>query len=286
MKTMMFPGRALAALSLLAGALATVITVSGPVRAANAANDDLSSRIYGNGKATLRWPGEDDNSASGYSGSYDSRYSSVFQGTVSRVRSRDYFDFRASDGHTYRVISDDDDGYFNVRAGERVEVRGSLTQGVIIASRVREIGSDYGYRQVDFPATVISVSSFSRLTVRGDNGRTYTIDARYRLPYNLSAGDYVRITGTWDGSTVNADQITVLREGYDGGGYGDRSVDFPGVVTSVDRYRDTLRVQGENGVTYTVTYTGADQFSTWDKVRVVGTFDGYSVRASAVYRRY
>ena len=284
MKTTVFRGRVLAA-CLLASALATLSGV-----ALAATNEELSARVYGSGKATLRYP--DDNRLDSRYGASQAAYCgserlTYVHGTVSRVRLRDYFELRASDGRTYRVVSHDGDEDFNVSSSDRVEVRGHIVHDVIVAHGVRETGYGYDDRQVDFPATVTSLGGYYRLTVRGDNGRTYTIDARSRLPYNLSVGDYVRISGTWNGSTVTAEQIVVLRDGYgDGGGYGDRYVDFPGTVSEVDRYRNTLRVRGENGVTYPVSYTGADQFERGDRVRVVGTFDGYAVRASAVYRRW
>lgn len=293
----------------LAGALLIVSALSTFATPTIAADKDLSEQIYGRGKATLRWPDEDNRqdvrqesrqesrqdsrqdsrSSSGYPEYYGGERLTTFNGTVSRVRSRDYFDFRSSDGCTYRVIARDNNDSFNVSTGSRVEVRGFVTSDIIIASRVRESGGGgYGNYQVDFPGVVSSVSGSYRFSVRGDNGRTYTIDSRRRLPNNLSNGDYVRIIGTWNYNAVAAEQVIVLRDGYgggNGGGYGNRPVDFPATVIDVDRYRNTLRVRGENGVTYTVTYTGSDNLRTGERVRVVGYSDGATVRATAIYRR-
>jgi hypothetical protein len=253
----------------------------------------LSSQIYNSGKAALSYPDEDERSetlsserrsASGYYGGYDT----TWRGFVSRVRARDYFDFRASDGRTYRVIGEDDNDRFDVTTGQSVEVRGTLTRDVIIASRVRNASSGWGNRGVDFPGWVTSVNGYNRFTVRADNGRTYSIDSRSRLPYSLSAGDYVRIIGTSSYGSVTASQVIILRDdsGYGGGNYGNRAVDFPGTVVSVDRYRNTLSVRGENGITYTVTTNDANRFNVRDVVRVVGYFDGYTVRATSVTRRW
>lgn len=254
-----------------------------PALADERANRALSEKIYGAGKATLLWPddGETGNSAPEYA---NGRYLSAYEGLVSRVRARDYFDFRAVDSRTYRVIAQDDNTRWDISTNQRVRVRGHLTGDILIANSVHSVG-DGGNRRVDFPGTVISIIGVSRLTIRGDNNRTYTIDARNRLPYGLSASDYVRIEGNWDGYSVIAQRITILSDGYNSGGTSDRYVDFPGVITDVDRERNTLSVRGENGITYTVSYNGNDRFAAWERVRVVGYFDGYNVRATSVTRR-
>lgn len=276
----------------IAGSLVLVGTLACFSSAVRAADSDISSKIYGSGKATLRWPNDENRSVSAQPEYYNGERLSYFEGTVSRVLARDYFELRSSDGHNYRVIWYEDGSTFNLSPGARVEVSGQLSHDLIIAHRYRDIGYGYGNRQVDFPATVNSVSGYSRVTVRAENGRTYTIDTRGRLPYNLSTGDYVRVIGTWNGSTVSADQIVILRDGYSGGyggGYNGGSgsqVDFPGIVTNVDRYRNTLNVRGENGVTYSVSYDGANRLGLGERVRVVGYFDGYTVRATSVSQRY
>ncbi len=289
MKTMVLRRRFAAAV-LLASTLAGF---NGSVRAAER-DSEISSRVYGSGKATLRWPDDENRYGSAQTEYYNGERLSYFQGSVTRVWARDYFELRATDGRSYRVVWHDDGGNFNLSLGARVEVSGRVSRDLLIAHRYRNLGNDgygYGNRQVDFPATVSSVSNYSRLTVRGDNGRTYTVDARSRLPYSLSAGAYVRIVGTWNGSTIAADQIVVLRDGYNGGyggGYGGNygsQVDFPGLVSNIDRYRGTLSVRGENGATYNVTYNGADRFGLGERVRVVGYFDGQTVRATSVSRR-
>ena len=283
--------RNIAATLLLAGVLAPL---GGAVRAADS-DSEISSRIYGSGKATMRWPEDENRYSSAQPEYHNGERLSYLQGTVSRVWARDYIELRATDGRSYRVVWYQDGGNFNLSTGARVEVTGRVTGDLVVAHRYRDAGYGYGNRQVDFPATVNSISNYSRLSVRGDNGRTYTVEARGRLPYSLSTGDYVRVVGSWNGSTVSADQIIVLRDGYNSGyggghsgGYGSgygNSVDFPGIVTSLDRYRNTLSVRGENGVTYSVSYAGADRFGLGERVRVVGTFDGYTVRANSVSRR-
>ena len=258
-----------------------------PVMADERGNRALSDKIYGPDKATLLWPGDNEasneerNVAPEYA---NGRYLSSYEGTVSRVRSRDYFDFRSDDGRDYRVVGHDDNARFDVTTNQRVVVRGYLTQDILVAYNVRPVG--YGSNsKVDFPGTVSSITGVARLTVRGDNGRTYTIDSRYRLPYGISAGDYIRIAGAWDGSSVIANQITILGRGSGSGGSSDRYVDFPGIVSSVDHYRNTISVRGENGITYTVNYNDNDRFDTLDRVRVIGYFDGYNVRATSITRR-
>lgn len=266
----------------------TFIVMLLPALANEKSDKALADNIYGAGKATLVWPGDETAATSTpYSDDYATslRYGSRFTGTVERVRANDYFDLRASDGRTYRVIGSDNNDRFDVGYGQRVEVQGSLSQDIIIATRVRRDGGGGSQNwRVDFPATVYSVSGFNRLTVRASNGGRYTIESRYRLPQSLSYGDFVRIVGTWNGTVVNAEQITVLR---DDSGYGsrDRNVDFPGIVTFVDNTRNALSLRGDNGITYTVSYNNADKFTQNERVRVIGSFDGYTVRATSVSRR-
>lgn len=256
-----------------------------PVMADERSNRALSEKIYGPDKATLLWPDDNELSSTSAAPEYaNGRYLSSYEGTVSRVRSRDYFDFRSDDGRVYRVVGHDDNARFDVTANQRVVVRGYVTQDILVAYSVRPV-SYGGNSQVDFPGTVSSITGVARLIVRGDNGRTYTIDARYRLPYGISAGDYIRIAGAWDGTSVIANQITILGRGSGSGGSSDRYVDFPGTITEVDRYRNTLSVRGENGITYTVTYNDNDRFDTLDRVRIIGYFDGYNVRATSITRR-
>jgi hypothetical protein len=251
-----------------------------PVMADERTNRALSEKIYGPNKAALLWPSDNEveNMAPEYS---NGRYVNSYEGTVSRVRSRDYFDFRSDDGHIYRVVGQDENTRFDVTANQRVLVRGYLTQDILVAFSVRPVGYG-GNSEVDFPGTVTAINGVARLSVRGDNGRTYTIDARYRLPYGISAGDYIRIAGTWDGISVVANQITILGHGSSSGGSGDRYVDFPGTVTDIDQYRNTISVRGENGITYTVNYNGDGRFDWGEQVRVTGYFDGYNVRATSV----
>ena len=252
-----------------------------PALADERANRAASEKIYGTGKAPLLWPDDEVEEANAAPEYVNGRYLSSYQGVVTRVRARDYFDFRASDGRSYRVIAQDENAFFDVTTNQRVRVRGQLTGDIFIASSVRPLG--YGNdRRVDFPGTVASITGVSRFTVRGDNNRTYTVDARWRLPYGLSAGDYVRIEGNWDGNNVIAREITILSNGYNSGGSSDRYVDFPGSVTNIERYRNTLSVRGDNGITYTVNYDGNNRFNTGERVRVVGYFDGYNVRATSV----
>lgn len=271
----------MAALVIAANALLIAIL---PVMANDRANQALSEKIYGQNKATLLWPGETTQRLADDAPEYlHGRSLTNYYGTVSRVRSRDYFDLRTDDGRIFRVVGQDDYARFDVTANQRVRVRGYLTQDILVAASVTRVEYDGNYR-VDFPGTVYSINGVSRLTVRGDNGRTYEVDARSRLPYGISAGDYLRITGSWDGISVIASDITILNHDRGSSGSSNRYVDFPGQVTNVDRYRNTISVRGDNGITYTVFYNGSN-FAWGDRVRVTGYFDGYSVRANSVSRR-
>jgi translation initiation factor IF-1 len=59
---------------------------------------------------------------------------------------------------------------------------------------------------VSFPATVVSANA-TRLIVRGENGRQYTVLGRNSFNENIDAGDRVRVIGRARNSTVLADRV-------------------------------------------------------------------------------
>ena len=143
---------------------------------------------------------------------------------------------------------------------------------------------DGEFRSINFSGTVVSLSSRYRLTVRGDNGRTYDVSSRTRLSTSINRGDRVRVTGSADGRLVRADRIVLVDNGGHNGGQDGQNVSFRGTVVSVNHLANTLRVRGDNGRTYVVRYRNADNFRVGSRVRVVGTADRSTVIATSVTR--
>ncbi len=224
----------------------------------------------------------------------DGRFVTV-RGTVNSNSGRDQFDLRADDGRFVRVISRNRLPQFSY--GDRVEVQGRFNGTILMADTVRLLRSDdrddrdygYGYRRFDFPGTVVWVERLgiyrdsTRLRVRGDNGRTYTMEYRGRLSSGINSGDRVRVTGSVSSrGDLIADHVRLLDD-RDGDGQR-REVNFPGIVESVRQGDDFLYVRGDDGRLYLVRYHDANRFRRYERVRVIGTFDGRFVQATSIRR--
>ncbi len=155
--------------------------------------------------------------------------------------------------------------------------------------------------------------------VRGDNGQGYLVATRYQSAV-ISTGMRVQVTGSYDGTRLNADSVRVLgyaggNGGYGGGGYGGggygggygggngggygggnggyggggwnnggNAVNFPGYVQSVG-YNDGaafLQVRGDNGQIYNVRYRGNNTLRRGQRVRVIGKYSDGTIWATSV----
>ncbi len=92
--------------------------------------------------------------------------------------------------------------------GDRVTVQGRFENNVFIARDVDVVRND-DRRRVDFPGVVVSRVGSSRLLVRGDNGRIYTVTADFSLS-RFDRDDRVRVIGFANGGIVSAESIESL----------------------------------------------------------------------------
>jgi len=204
-------------------------------------------------------------------------------GIVERDVSGNSFDLRGSDGRIFRVL-DRSGEPIRLTVGDRVEAGGAFTQGVFIADRVRILRND-DPGKVDFSATVVSVLSRNRLNVRGDNGRTYTVDTRVSLSSTINAGDRVRIVGeTTSRNAVQADRVDLLRDNNNNGGGNGELVNFTGTVTSVSQSSRILTVRGDHGTVWQVHVADVRAFRVNDRVTVFGRVVNGRVEATRVIR--
>jgi outer membrane lipoprotein SlyB len=204
----------------------------------------------------------------------------TYEGTVTRDLSGSRFQLRATDGQliTVRLRRDEPQ---RLSVGDRVRVSGTLRRDYqdrngadFVADRLQilsNVGGDYGSgngtaRRVSFPATVLDRDGSRRLTVRGDNGRTYTVESRYDI-IRVDDGDRVRIEGLSRGSVVTAATVSLLRDSdnpiFDG-----RDREFLGRVTRVDTLQDVIVVRDDStGRTYTFRPRQAEDFRVGQRVR-------------------
>ncbi|HVF10153.1 MAG TPA: hypothetical protein VNA16_05085, partial [Abditibacteriaceae bacterium] len=94
-------------------------------------------------------------------------------------------------------------------------------------------GNQDGIHHVEFDGRVISVQSRTRITVRGDGGRTYTVISRTQLPTSINAGDRVRVIGNANRNAVRAASVRLVRNGGGAGGAQGQAVNFQGRVLSI-----------------------------------------------------
>jgi archaellum component FlaF (FlaF/FlaG flagellin family) len=204
-------------------------------------------------------------------------------GTVIREVGGGRFEVRADDGRTFSVRSSASETR-RVRTGDRVELVGYLTdRNTFVADSVRVIGQGSGdsNSNIDFYATVLSTSS-NRLTVRADDGQTFTVNTRRAYSSSINRGDRVRVTGLSTNRNV-VSSATVELVSNNGGTVGNNdTVDFNGTVISSDGR--SLQVRGDNGRTYNVRVNNDSVFRRGERVRITGTTRNGIVYATGVGR--
>jgi len=223
-------------------------------------------------------------------------------GTVVRTGANaDDFEVRLDNGRTILVRArrarEQQGTLARVSRGDRVVLEGRFasTGNEFNANRVRitrdrDTNGDVEGSRVSFPATVISVDSATRLQVRGDNGRTYTVDTRSIVSSNVDPGDRVRVVGVVRSGVVRAESVQLTDRAGRGNVNGQRRIDM--VATVVDGGSlwggNILNVRGENGRTYSVSVPRNSQsdFRRGDRVRVVGLqLENNRIQATSVTRQ-
>jgi uncharacterized protein YdeI (BOF family) len=213
-------------------------------------------------------------------------------GVVTRDLRGDTFEVRTAAGRTVIVRARETEPVRLTR-GDRVFLQGryNANRGEFVADRIRITENDdrdvEGSR-VSFPATVTAVDSATRLQVRGDNGRTYTVDTRAVVSSNVDPGDRVRVSGTIRSGIVRADRIELTDRGTrvpNGRG----RLDFSATVIDGGTLwgANVLTVRGDNGREFRVSVPRNSQsnFRRGDRVRVVGIqLEDNRIQATSVTR--
>jgi hypothetical protein len=165
----------------------------------------------------------------------------------------------------------------NVRLNRNdyVEVRGrwNRDESVFRADSVRTLDSrndDRNTYRVDFTGTITSFNSNNRITVRGDNGRSYEVIAPTNIDRNVSRGDRVRVIGTVDADgTTRADSILLVTT------TSTSTIDFTGTITEApgDFVGQYYTVRTNEGRVFRVNYNRTSGLRVGDRVRVRGSMN-------------
>jgi len=132
-------------------------------------------------------------------------------------------------------------------------------------------GGGYGtVRRVSFPATVLNRDGSRRLSVRGDNGRNYTVESRSTIS-RVDDGDRVRVEGTSRDGVVTDAHVVLLRNS-DSPIYNGQDINFAGRVQRVDTRNDLIVVREDaTGRTYSFASRKPQSFQVGQRVRAYAT---------------
>lgn len=132
--------------------------------------------------------------------------------TLSGRVTRDFvgrdFEVRRDNGTTTRVRSLRAEP-IRLTSGDRVSVSGHF-EGALFMARTVDIQRNNDRQSVNFPATVLRRIESGRLSVRGDNGRTYTVISNVSLA-RFDRDDRVRVRGFVNGCIVSAESVVLLK---------------------------------------------------------------------------
>ena len=147
----------------------------------------------------------------------------VVRGVVSRTYNSHEFDVEAQ-GRIVRVKSD---AFQNLRPGDYVVARGDLRGNTFYAEFINRqddnVRGNQGREQrINFSGEVVEVENANQMRVRADDGRVFSVRTVGTLSRGISRGDEVRVSGTFDGSFVRAnnEDVDLLRNDntYNNGG--------------------------------------------------------------------
>lgn len=219
---------------------------------------------------------------------YENGQVTSLTGTVNDAINDDRFRLTLRNGQIITVTTDEDT---RIPRNSVVLVRGRWNRDTqrFMADSVRILDNrpnDGNVSRVDFPATILDTRTNNRISVRGDNNRTYEITLTNSLDRNIRRGDRVRIIGTVDrDGLVRADRV-VLERDYDSNSSNNDQVDFYGTVTEtpVILLRPYYTVRGEDGRDYRVTFNRSTSVRRGDYVHVRGELNNETVTADILER--
>ena len=141
-------------------------------------------------------------------------------------------------------------------------------------------------QNADLSGVAMRIEGRTRLDVRADNGRVYSVTSDDKFSPDIKNGERVRVTGKWSSATtVRADRVVL--EVQDNPGAENGAINFWGKVQSVNNnglIRD-LKVVGDSGWVYSVQYRNLQTFRVGDRVHVIGTIANGMVNATSVSTR-
>jgi len=179
-----------------------------------------------------------------------------------------------------------------LKAGDRVQVTGTLLADVLTADSVR-IADDVPDQppvvgtRATIRGAVTAILSATSLTMRNEAGTIINVDSRDNLPANIKIGDVVRATGLLVENHMHAERIVVVRSNDPvvEPDPADQAVNFSGIVESINAADRTVQIRGDNGQVYTVRYRGPANFKRNDRVRVSGTYANGTTTATTIERQ-
>lgn len=158
-----------------------------------------------------------------------------------------------------QILANVNDGYYNPGGGNNGNNPGG-----------GYYGGDGSARRVSFPATVLDRDGSRRISVRGDNGRNYTVESRYNI-VRVDDGDRVRVEGVSRNGVVTDARVVLLRNS-DSPAYDAQKTNFVGHVTRVDERSNLIVVHEDaTGRSYTFRTRQAKDFQVNQHVRAYST---------------
>lgn len=243
-------------------------------------------------------------------GSRATRVRRTLEGVVTRDLGGNRFEMRVDNGRVLTVRSRRDEPN-SLSEGDRVRVTGFSRAGRednrgnggdaradFVAESLQILanvddgynGNNGGYyvgdgsaRRVSFPATVLDRDGSRRITVRGDNGRTYQVESRSNVT-RVDDGDRVRVEGVSRNGVVTDARIVLLRNS-DSPAYDAQNTNFVGRVIRVDERQNLIVVREDNtGRSYTFRPKQAEDFEVNQRVRAYATIQNGRAVVTRVVR--
>ena len=199
------------------------------------------------------------------------------------------FQFRGDNGRVYLVVTRSEPKQLSRNDRVRITGRTDSAGRTIYADSVQIVSDKPVWRpqsgKLSFYGTVTRVASPYRIDVRADNNRNYAVNSVNRIANGISFGDRVYIVGVSIGNdTVRASEVKITSNTQSGAR--GTAVNFSGRIESVNYSQGvaTLRVRGDNNVSYMVRYRTSVKYSVGQRVRVVGRANNGVVVATSVTR--
>jgi translation initiation factor IF-1 len=174
-----------------------------------------------------------------------------------------------------------------LRVGDSVLLEGYINnRNVFVAESISRIsggtGGGTGIGNIDFYGTVVTMASSTRVTVRADDGRNFTVNSRNRLARAISRGDRVRVTGVNNnGNNVRSASVTLVTNA---GTTTNSAFRIDGTATSTSDRGRPFALRGADGRAYTVRPNNSSSFNRGDRLRILGRLSNGTIYATSITR--